>query len=337
MTDFSDVQVFTGKELAMAKDNTPVSSGTAIEQSRAVSETQAAMIVARMNPRNEEGSYLKIIKACKRLTLANHAEYAYPRGGKMVTGATIRIAEVLAQNWGNITYGYRETGRVGDMSEVEAFAWDLEANTRVTRAFFVRHFRDTKTGGQKLKDERDKYEFVASQAQRRVRACILEIIPGDIVEAAVNQCRNTITAGDGTPLEDRIKAMLVKFDEIGVSQKMIEDRLQHKTKAIVGSELVSLTTIYKSINDGVADRKDFFNLDTAVSSDKKKKDKAKEPDNEIIEANIMFNETKATDLESFNNAKAAAGIKGSRITNIDDFEKFMICYNDIKRDKNDNL
>lgn len=280
---FGEIQVFTGAETQQEQSLTPViqqpTAMSSIESSRSVAEAQAAMVVARMSPRSEENAYMKIMRACKRKSLAEGAKYAFRRGGTLVTGASIRLAEVMAQSWGNTTYGFRELARQGDTSEVEAFCWDLETNTRVTRTFQVRHYRDTKKGSQKITAERDKYEHIASQAQRRVRACILEIIPGDIVDAACDQCDKTI-ASDGRPLEDRVRDMLMAFSEYGITKEMIEGRLSHKLTAIVPQELVQLTQIYRSIKDGVAPREEFFNLD--LTQPKKEAPKKSKEDSETI-------------------------------------------------------
>ena len=55
---------------------------------------------------------------------------------------------MLAQNWGNIQYGIRELSSENGESTVEAFAWDVETNTRQTKVFrfhiFVIHAMDLK-------------------------------------------------------------------------------------------------------------------------------------------------------------------------------------------------
>ena len=245
-----------------------ISGMVSVEQSRAVAETQAAMVVAKAHPRDEFRAYTNIIKACQRPSLASSAMYAFRRGGQIVEGPSIRLAEVLARAWGNINYGLRELSRSEGESEIEAFSWDLETNTRVTRQFVVRHIRDKKGGGQKLSEERDIYELTANMGQRRVRACLLELIPGDVVEEAVNQCKSTLAKGDGKPLEDRVRAMIIAFDELGVTKEMIEEYLSHKITAIVPAQLVKLTQIYKSIKDGVAPREEFFNINANSSVSK---------------------------------------------------------------------
>lgn len=42
-----------------------------------------------------------------------------------------------------------------------------------------------------LTDSRDIYEATANFGARRMRACILGVIPGDVVDMAVNECKET--------------------------------------------------------------------------------------------------------------------------------------------------
>lgn len=231
-----------------------------VEQSRAVAEVQASLVLARANPRNEQSAEYRIMQSCKRKSLAECASYSFRRGGEMVTGATIRLAEEIARHWGNMQYGFREVGRLDDCSEVEAFAYDLETNVRVTRQFQVRHWRDTKSGGKKITEERDKYELVANMAQRRVRACLLELIPGDIVEAAEEACKATLIGSIGDPAA-KAGELVAAFKPFGVTEEMIEGYLQRKLTSIVPADIVNLKRIYRSIKDGIADVDEFFKAD----------------------------------------------------------------------------
>ncbi len=76
-----------------------------------------------------------------------------------------------------------------DSSTVEAYAWDLETNTKRSMIFEVKHERKAKGKINKFDDPRDIYQLVANQGSRRVRACILAVIPGDVVESAVEECK----------------------------------------------------------------------------------------------------------------------------------------------------
>lgn len=249
----------------------------AIEQSRAVQEVQASMIIAKKFPRDEIAAFNKIMNACRRPKLAEAAMYAFPRGSTIVTGPSIRLAEAMAQCWGNLDFGIKELEQGKGESTVEAFCFDKESNTRQVKIFTVKHERYTRKGVTKLKDPRDIYELVANNGARRVRACILGILPGDIIESAVEECEKTMAGSNMMPLVDRIKAMTVKFSEVGVSQELLEKRLGHNLDVTNETEVITLGKIYKSIKDGAAKREDFFdfgkpkseNTDLNLNSEKK--------------------------------------------------------------------
>lgn len=264
---FGNVPTVSGQELAVQQQHAQTGM-VAVEQSRAVAESQARLVVAQARPRNEITARTKILQACDRASLAQVAVYQYPRGGQAVTGPSIRLAEVAARAWGNMEYGFREVARDLEGSEVEAFAWDLESNTRAVRYFKVKHWRDTKRGGYALTDERDKYELIANMAQRRVRACILEIVPGDIIEDAVARCDKTLQAhvrGDAKkPMKEVISDIVDWFSSrCGVTVEMLEARLGHKIEATTAQEVVSLSNIANSIKDGMSTREDWFDVSGA--------------------------------------------------------------------------
>ena len=230
----------------------------AVATTRAAEEVKARMVIAKRFPRDEATSFARIMKACQRVSLAERAEYQYPRGGQTVRGPSIRLAEVLARAWGNVDAGFAELEQRDGESVVEAFAWDLETNTRIVRTFTVAHIRSTKRGNYKLDDPRDIYEMVANQAQRRVRACILGIIPGDVIDAAVDRCQKTLAGSSKEPLSDRVRVMVAAFSEFGVSPEMISARLGHKLEVVTEGQLAELRRVYTSIRDGVSDAAQWF-------------------------------------------------------------------------------
>jgi hypothetical protein len=229
----------------------------AVEQQRALAEVQARLVVARANPRDPILCADRILNACTRPGLAEKALYHYARGGTSINGASIRLAECGAQNWGNIESGVWELSRHDGVSECLAYAWDYETNTRDEKKFQVRHWRDTREGGYQLRDERDIYELIANMGARRKRACILAVIPGDVIEMAVAQCEQTLLAKADTSPE-AIKKLVEAFEAIGVSQPMIEQRIQRRVDAIRPAQIVMLRSVYNSIKDGVGDIADHF-------------------------------------------------------------------------------
>jgi len=254
------------QNLGFQSKEKPAAGLMQVSESRAVAEVQAAYVIAKKFPRDENASYMRIMKACERPFLAEQAMYAYPRGGQLVTGPSIRLAEAMAQAWGNIDCGIKEVSQSDGMSVAEAYAIDLETNVRVVKTFHVPHSRDTKQGKKRLTDSRDIYELVANQGARRLRACILGVVPGDVVDAAVARCGKTMESSD-VPLADQVRNLIRAFDEIGVKPEHIEKRLGHKLDAIIPQEIVTLRGIYKSIKDGMADRTQFFDIASTLKED----------------------------------------------------------------------
>ena len=232
-------------------------ASTVVAQTREMAETIASVRMAKAFPRDVMAARDRILNSCTRPKLALGACYTYNRGGTDVTGPSIRLAEMLAQNWGNINFGIRELEQRNGESTCEAFAWDMESNSRQVKVFQVPHIRHTKKGDYRLTDPRDIYELIANNGARRLRACILGIIPGDIVEEAVEACDTTLsTKFEVTP--ERIKKMLEVFGGYGIAKEQLEARVQCHIDAIKPAQLANLGKILNSIKDGMSKPEDWF-------------------------------------------------------------------------------
>lgn len=235
--------------------------------SREMEEVKGQIFMARQFPRNVFQAEQRILDACKRPSLAETAIYSYPRGGTRVEGPSIRLAEVIAQNWGNIAFGIKELEQRPGESVAMAYAWDLETNVRQEKVFTVPHMRKAKGQIKKLDDPRDIYELVANNGARRLRACILGIIPGDIVEKAVEACNETLRGNNTKPLKERIADSLKIFKEkFQVTQEQIEEKFGYKADAFTDRDLLELGKIYNSLKDGMSKVEDWFPKETKKES-----------------------------------------------------------------------
>lgn len=237
--------------------------------SRQAQEVQAAMVVAKKFPRDEYTAIEKIKRTCQRPTLAEQAIYSYPRGKENVSGPSVRLAEALAQNWGNIDYGIIELEQKDGESEMMAYAWDLETNTRVTKIFTVEHKRDTKKGSYQLTDSRDIYELTANFGARRMRACILGVIPGDVVDMAVNECRETQKKDYGRlPSHEKINKIEKLFKkDFGVTKKQLEEYTGMNMASFGAEECTNLWGVYTALKNGQAKAEDYFNPEEKEKTD----------------------------------------------------------------------
>lgn len=238
-----------------------------VEKSRAVQQVQAQFLMARRFPRDIIAAETKIYKYCERYSFATEAIFSYKRGGQIISDGSIRLAELMANAWGNLDYGWRELARRKGQSDVEAVCLDLETNTRVFRQFVVEHAMKANDKIKFLTDPRDIYERMANEAQRRLRACIFQSIPIDIRHRALAIVDKALTAGEGQEtLPERVRKAVMAFESQGVKQSHLEEYLGHPIDVTTQPELAKLLKVFNAISrEGVA-REEFFKLAKAESA-----------------------------------------------------------------------
>ncbi len=243
--------------------------GAEIAATREAQEVQAAMVVAQRFPRDPIESYNRIIADCSRRSLAEKAMYEYPRGGTTVTGPSIHLAKALARGWGNLDNGFKVLESNPKESTVMAYCWDLETNYRESRVFTVPNIRQTKHGSYPLTDPRDIYENIANQASRRERACILSVIPADVVDAAIGQCQVTLAGAAKTPLPDMVRILVTNFqDRYDVTKEMLEAYIGRSADAFTMQSVIRLKNVYNTLQDGSASVEQYFDMSAADSKEK---------------------------------------------------------------------
>jgi hypothetical protein len=243
-----------------------INQGTvAIEASRAIAEAQGKLVIAKRFPRDEVQAYNRVAQACQRKGIAEKAFYSYNRGGGTVSGPTIRFAEGLARCWGNIDYGIKELSQDEGKSEMQAYAWDLETNAQSVQNFTNPHIREVGGKAKILTSQRDIYEINANMGARRLRSRILAILPTDLVDMAINECKKTLAGNNDEPLIDRVKKMVVAFGKIGVTQEQIENRLGRKVDTMTVDDFTDYIGIYNAIKQGESKIAEWFEAEKVAS------------------------------------------------------------------------
>lgn len=237
-----------------------VGQGTAVEQSRAAAEVLAAVEVAQRFPRDVQYARNQMIESCKQRYLADRAFYRFPRAGGAVSGASVHLARELARCWGHIQYGIVELRRDDEygQSEMQAWAWDVQTNSRVSTTFIVPHKRDTKDGPKALPEMRDIYENNANQGSRRVREMIFAILPPWFVAEAKDLCNATLRDGGGAPLATRIATAIERFSTIGIKARQLEDKIGEPSSRWTEHDVAQLGVIFQSIQRGEVRKEEEF-------------------------------------------------------------------------------
>lgn len=255
----ADVVSLPSDEVA-ARRADQISQATAIEQSRAVAEVQAAVVVAQQCPRSLHLAVEAMRESCRQKGLADRAFYKFPRAGGSVTGPSIHLARELARCWGNLDYGIRELRRddIGKYSEMQAWAWDVQTNTRSTNAFVAPHKRDKKGGPEILTDLRDVYESNANQGARRLREAIFAILPTWFTEEAKELCMATLSDGGGKSLAAQIADAVKAFDALGVKADRLEAKVGSPRADWTPQDIALLKVSIASIRQGTVSADEEF-------------------------------------------------------------------------------
>lgn len=228
-------------------------------------EIQSAIIVARKFPRNEDTAFAKLMKACDRRSFADEASYSFKRGkrqddsGKWVDnyieGPSVRIAREAARIWGNIRYGLDIIRDDEESRQIRGWAWDMETNTKVTaedefEKLIQRKDKDTKQTVWIKPDERDLRELTNRRGAILVRNCILQILPSDLIEDAIERADATLKKEAAQDPEGSRKKIILAFSELNITPDMLEKYLGHPLAQCSPTELANLRKVYKSISDG---------------------------------------------------------------------------------------
>lgn len=238
------------------------SQASLVEQTRAAAEVAAAVSVAKQFPRDMTRATEQMRQACSQKSLADRAFYSVPRAGGRVEGSTVHLARELARCYGNVDFGIRELRRDDDAheSEVLAWAWDQENNSRQSRSFVVPHARMKNKARQPLTDLSDIANNNNSVAARALRECILTLLPVSFRQEAESIAAKTLAGGaDQKPIEQQAADASKGFaDNFGVTVTQIEKRLNRERSKWTVADMATLRVLYSELQRGEKDPADEF-------------------------------------------------------------------------------
>lgn len=209
--------------------------------------------------------------------VARTCSYALPRGGKPITGPSIHLAKIIAQEWGNIRIGSRVVAVNEKDIVCEGICWDLEKNIAIQVS--VKR-RITSSKGQRFNDDMITVTGNAGNAIA-MRNAILAVVPQAVVSRVYDAAIEKIT-GDLSD-ETKLTAKRTKlFNHMKEAYKVTEDEIL----AAIGKESISyvgkdeialLIGLWQAIKDGDATIEDTFRQEkkkaTAAQREKMMKDK----------------------------------------------------------------
>ena len=225
--------------------------------SLARAEVDQQIATARAMPRSISRSVQNITTlATLDEQSAEECIFALPRAGKAIKGPSIRLAEIVASQWGNCRVGARvvHVDRFEKYVEAEGVFHDLETNTATTSR--VRRRLSTKAG--KLFDE-DMIVVTGNAACAIAkRNAILGGIPKAVWRKAYDAVEHVI-AGDVKTLGERRDRAMKAFAAFGVKPEQIFVALSIGGLDDVSLDhIVTLTGMHSALKSGEATVEELF-------------------------------------------------------------------------------
>jgi len=234
-------------------------------QARAAIE--ARYVIAMQRPRDIMLARAKLLGDCRRPFFAEKAIYNKPIGDG-VEGPSIRLAEAAARAMGNV---FTDVFAIYDDSQkriIRVVASDLEANITFAKDVTIHktversRLRDGQNAiGQRV-NSRGKPVFIVEAtddeildrenalASKAMRTCLLRLVPGDILEEAMEQARATMRNATAKDPSAAKKGMCDAFGQLGITVAQLSEYLGHTVDTITPDEIVSMRTLFASIKDG---------------------------------------------------------------------------------------
>lgn len=210
------------------------------------SEVEAQLDAAHKYPRS-----IKRFLA-EAITIATHTQeiaeaciYSLPRGGKMITGPSVRLAEIAASAYGNLHFGARIVDEQEKKIVAQGAAWDLEKNNRATIEVSR---RITNKNGRRYDDDMVTMTGNAA-ASIALRNAIFRVIPKAYVESIYRRVQQ-VAIGKAETLVARRNEVVARLGKLGVTQDRVFARLEVRGLEDIGLEhletLIGLGTAIKN-------------------------------------------------------------------------------------------
>jgi hypothetical protein len=186
--------------------------------------------------------------------IASSCMYALPRGGKVIEGPSVRLAEICISAYGNLHVGSRVVGAEDKEVVSQGVCWDLEKNNRVT---IEKRRKITDKKGTRFNDDMINVTGNAA-ASIALRDAAFRIIPRTYVNIVYEAARK-VAVGEASTLAARRAEVFGKLVKMGAMPDRILARIGKASLEDIGlGELQVLIGFGTAIHSGSEKVDDIF-------------------------------------------------------------------------------
>lgn len=181
----------------------------------------------------------------------------------IIEGPSIRLAEIVANSWGNIRIATRIVGNDGKFITAQGACHDLESN--VIQVVEVKRSITTSKGYTFSNDMQVVTGNAAASIARR--NAILAVIPAAIFKPLYAKIQQKVLGEVKNDLENRRANMVKTYALLGVTQQMLFQHLKvDKMEDITVEMVVNLGKLYNALRDGQTTVEETFKKPAAEAS-----------------------------------------------------------------------
>lgn len=258
-------EIFDGQEVAVLGE-----TAAAAVAAQAKASVEARYIVAMRRPRDNDDVRVKLLKECKRPSLAKVAIYSKPVGGQRLQGLSIRFVEMALRCMGNIVADTMTVFDGRDRRIVRVTLTDLETNITYPKDITIEKTVERQSlndgrvpiSSRKNSQGRTTYLVPATEDEllnkenalvsKAIRTSGLRLIPGDLQDEALEIIRKTMATRDAEDPDTARREVADAFATLGVMPSALAEYLGHDLGTTAPAELQDLRTVYAAIRDGEA-------------------------------------------------------------------------------------
>lgn len=199
--------------------------------------------------------------------------YKLPRAGSYIEGISVRMAEIIANSWGNLRVASRIVANDGKILTAQAVCHDLETNVAIETE--VKRKITDKNG----KTFNEDMQVVTGNAACSIafRNAVLKVVPKAYTHRIMERVKQ-VSLGNASTLEKRRNGAVEFFVKSGVSKAQLLEYLNKtKVEEIDTDDVANLLGIATAIKEGDTTAKTAI-LD--VLEERAKEAKAKEAKSE---------------------------------------------------------
>jgi hypothetical protein len=239
-----------------------IPAGAIAQIEQAQIDTQIA--TARRYPRNiaKVKAQMLAIATLDEETAAA-CSYAIPRAGKVITGPSVRLAEIALSAFSNVRAATRilsvHTGE-NPHAIVQAVCHDLENNVvfAVEKRRRITPKRDYSTNGHKPVDDDDIQLAVNAGSAIAFRDAVFKVVPGALVKPVMEAAKK-VAVGDARSFSANRDKILARLRQMGVQDERIFAVIGvTKADVITGDQLETLIGLGTAIKDGTVTIEEAF-------------------------------------------------------------------------------